>query len=337
MSGQKITISEPTSKWGDVFPQDSAPPASLQTTGEIKEPFAAIIFAQTPLFRQTATGFQSRHATACNIFPGTVEEFDAYEQRRRDEAEAAKEGARQAAREAVKAKEEAEPKPAPGILPSAENMTTKRHAYRINDIVTADDDAWKNFISDKHFGLSTREFFDRIGYADDALLHFAPGGTRRYSEVRDNLDGFLRVDPNGRLVGQIPPRRFAVSRFERPATRGIRITEHLRSMSKAKLIAVVFDATDGGVESWWDVAALSQKKLGDFYRQSLILGALNQSGRAGFMAVMPGAPVSAAKHSVEPLLTEAGISLAVKPADKNHVLFFEPYNLPDVPSKGRSV
>jgi len=40
MSGQKITISEPSSKWSDVFPQDNAPPpAPLKMTGEIKAPF----------------------------------------------------------------------------------------------------------------------------------------------------------------------------------------------------------------------------------------------------------------------------------------------------------
>jgi hypothetical protein len=194
----------------------------------------------------------------------------------------------------------------------------------------------------KHFDLSTRDFCDALGYADDTLLNFAPGGTRAYSEARGNLDGFSAIDPNPRLVGEVPSRRFLVLKYPFPASRGIRLSEHLRSSSKApKLIAIVFDATDGGVNSWWDVSAMSQKKLADFYRQALILGASNASGRAGFMAVMPAAPVIGAKHSVEGLLTEAGISLAVKPADKNHVLYFAPpgkSDLPtEVPARRRSV
>jgi hypothetical protein len=58
MNGKKVTISEPTSKRSDVIPQDTAPPpAPVKMTGEIKEPFDAVIFRHRPLFQQTATGF----------------------------------------------------------------------------------------------------------------------------------------------------------------------------------------------------------------------------------------------------------------------------------------
>ena len=141
---QKITISEPTSKWSDAFPQDNAPPAApLQTK---KEPVDAIIYQQTSLFERTPSGFKPRNAAACKIFPGSIAEFDAYQQRLRDEAEAAKAAARQAAREAAERAAAAEPKPPPGILPSSENMTIKRDPYAINDIVVADDDAWKELV-----------------------------------------------------------------------------------------------------------------------------------------------------------------------------------------------
>jgi hypothetical protein len=263
---------------------------------------------------------------------------DQYDAQQRAAKLQAAQDARAAARDRVKAKAAQEPKPAPGILPAAENMTIKRDGYAVSDIASADDDAWLGLLIGKYLDTSSRSCFDALGYGEDELLHFSVGGTRPYSEACGKLDSFTHVDPNPRLVGEAPPRRFLVLKYEFPASHGIKITEHLRRSSKAPgLIAVVFSALTGGVETWWDIRAA--KKLADFYRRARILDATKESGRAGFLACMPGAPVSGAKHSVERLLSKVGISLSAK-IEKNYILYFDPPNkpaLPTVPPIGRSL
>jgi len=287
------------------------------TQESITGPFDAVIYDEDPLFRKTTGGFESRHARAVKIFAGTVAEFDAYEQRLRDEAQAARDAAVQAARERDRARREAEPRGAGPVLGTPGAVLTSKRASdldeRLKDVESMEfTNVWLSY--------PAMSFGNEVWGGDDLIL-FAPGKkVHAWRDAKSNLVCFRTVDPNPRVTGAEPRRGYLVTEFDGDSARRI---NYLRQLDTARLIAVVLAEK---LQAWWLVEHLSKSDLEKFFIASTDIGNNPKTGLGTFMAALPGSALSKPRD-VSKRLKALGVACDKSLPDKAYLIYWDPNSL----------
>jgi len=290
---------------------------------KIKAPKRIVLEFVEALSQATPNGFVSLSASIHNLYE-SPEAYFATKQAVKDEREAAATAARSEAIARERAREAAGPQPVAPVVPGEENCFLRREPMAAETIAEQDGGEWMELVSDKHFALSTREFFDALGHSNETLVTITPGGTLRYADAAGLLDTAKTIEPNPRELGVSPKRRWLISEFN-GIERGCKLVSHLRG--NAHLTAIVACGGRDVVQAWFDVSKLTQTRLAKFYAETVRLGSPNTTGRADFQAVMPCAKMDGAGNPyVARAMQAAGIDSPGVVPGKNVVLFFDPPN-----------